>query len=99
MSLLPPCNDALRMHIERANYQALIWYNASVANPEIPSPCGHGWKMEADQLEIQWTEGELMPQDLFEVLVRGEEPLDFQESLEDETPELVNLNDIVFEDC
>ena len=28
MNLLPPCKDVMRMHIERANHQALVWYNA-----------------------------------------------------------------------
>ena len=25
ISLLPPCRESLRMHIQRANYQTLIW--------------------------------------------------------------------------
>ena len=28
------CKDALRMHIERANYQPLVLYNADKARPD-----------------------------------------------------------------
>ena len=28
LSLLPPCKDSLYMHMQRANYQAMIWNNS-----------------------------------------------------------------------
>ena len=42
ISLLPPCQQALRMHIMRANYQAHIWKQAHTGHPDIPNPSGHG---------------------------------------------------------
>ena len=36
MSLLPPCRESLKMHVRRANYQALIWKKADQATPSIP---------------------------------------------------------------
>ena len=42
ISLLPPCQQALRMHIMRANYQAHIWKQAHIGHPDIPNPSGHG---------------------------------------------------------
>ena len=68
MSLLPPSEDALRMHIERANYQAFVWYNADKVRPRIPQPCWHGWTMDDGQLSFRWTEGDLLPQELVNTL-------------------------------
>ena len=40
---LPPCQDALKKHCARANYQAAIWRNCLTACPDIPPPHdGHG---------------------------------------------------------
>ena len=92
MALLPPCKDASTMHAMRANYQALIWYQADEASPSIPLPQGHGWDMVDSQLQMQWTEGLLIPQELAEVLV--EQPV--HEDDEEEAPEMINLVDYVF---
>ena len=48
ISLLPHCQQALRKHILRANYQALIWRKADIAYPDIPHPSGHGWNLSED---------------------------------------------------
>ena len=93
MSLLPPCRDSLRMHIKRANYQALIWYHSRHALPCIPGPSGHGWQITEGQLSIKWTENDLMPQEL--VLMEEPEQSDVQE--EEEIPDIVNLTDIIFD--
>jgi hypothetical protein len=47
---LPPTQDALLLHIRRAHYQALVWRNSTVANPELPNPQTSGWCMEQDKL-------------------------------------------------
>jgi len=59
------------MHIKWSIYQDLILYKENLANQVIPSDCGHGWQMEAGQLEIQLTEG-VKPQELIEVLLNDE---------------------------
>ena len=43
---LPPCEDCLRKHSERANYQTAVWKNA-IENGDIPSPTGKGWKLNS----------------------------------------------------
>ena len=93
MSLLPPCKDAMEMHLRRATYQALVWYNANKANPDIPSPCGQGWEMDDGHLSIKWTESDLLPQELVNVLT--ENPGTFDQ-IDGETPQLDSLDDIVF---
>jgi len=40
LSLLPPCQSSLQMHVRRANYVAYMWKQAHSAHPEIPSPVG-----------------------------------------------------------
>lgn len=44
--ILLPTPDALREGILLAHYQMLIWNKDTVPNPTLPSPAGHGWKME-----------------------------------------------------
>ena len=41
MSLLPPCRDSLRMHVKRANFQALVWNDADKANAFILARAGY----------------------------------------------------------
>ena len=41
---LPPCEDSLRQHSIRANYQSAIWRHSLVTFPDVPYPqCGHSW--------------------------------------------------------
>ena len=58
MSLLPSCRESLKMHVRRANYEALIWKKADQATPIIPGPDGHGWNTNVEGgLAICWTNG------------------------------------------
>ena len=93
MSLLPPCKDALRMHIRHANYQALIWYQADQAVQNLPPADGHGCCTTDGKLEIKWTEGDMLPQELVDIMLDEPEQSEDQEEL----PELYNLTDTVFE--
>ena len=40
---LPPTHDALALHIQRSNYQAMVWLNAIVPIPSLPQPEECGW--------------------------------------------------------
>jgi len=55
---LPPCVDTLRKHCDRANYQAAIWRRSLQSCWHIPSPVGHGWKLEEGRLIVNWMSGE-----------------------------------------
>ena len=113
LSLLPPCQASLHMHIERVNYQTTIWKQAHVAAPNVPSPVGCGWKMEDGCLSVDWIKGDMMPQQLADVLddnnttESGErttaemdlEPeYEFFENEIEEDDEIENMLDIIFED-
>ena len=41
---LPPTRGALLQAVLRAHYQAIVWDNDVVANPDIPSPENYGWE-------------------------------------------------------
>lgn len=43
---LPPTSDALRYHILRAHYQAMVWHHAGHAKPQLPAAYRYGWKQE-----------------------------------------------------
>ena len=54
-SQLPFCEDSLRMHSQRANYQAAIWRRSLQCAAYVPHPKDHGWTVSEDgQLEINW---------------------------------------------
>ena len=95
LSLLPPCRDCLHMHILRANYQALIWNSADKAYQEIPSPDGHGWKLdEIGNISFEWTKGEILPNELIDILSNSTDG-----EVEEEDIEMgVSLDDVVFDD-
>ena len=65
---LPPCQNALRKHIDRANYQARVWKNCLVPYPQIPNPSGHGWKLENSQFTIDWMTIPPAPDSILEFL-------------------------------
>ena len=53
---LPPCEDTLRQHTIRANYQAAIWRRSLENNVSIPDPAdGYGWiKSHDGNLNVKW---------------------------------------------
>ena len=107
ISLLPPCRDALKMHIRRANYQAMIWYQADKADANVPPPEVHGWALKDDKLDYKWTSGDLMPPELSNIVVEepdsedeaDEEGMTREEEEEErEEEELLNMIDIIYEE-
>jgi hypothetical protein len=43
---LPPTSDALKLHIERAHFQASVWKQANVVKPVLPFPITMGWSLD-----------------------------------------------------
>lgn len=43
LTQLPPCEDCLRQHSLRANYQTAIWKRCLEIFPEVPEPEDHAW--------------------------------------------------------
>ena len=66
LSLMPPCSKVLKLHIQRANYQTLIWRMSSVSQPSFPKPERNGWKIGETGLEIDWYGGDFVPKELLD---------------------------------
>ena len=52
---LPPCSDALDLHIMRANYQAKIWRESLLQCQSDMDPLENGWTLDDDgEFSIKW---------------------------------------------
>jgi len=81
LSLLPPCQRTLHLHLERANYVAKIWKSAGTAMVDLPTPAQHGWNEEGD---IFWTD-DIFPDNLNDYVAMNEdndEEEDFEDDIE-----------------
>ena len=66
---MPPCKKVLKLHMQRANYQTLIWRKAVLNYPDLPKPETSGWTENAQgDLEIQWYKDNFIPDELQDVL-------------------------------
>eukprot|EP00794_Sanderia_malayensis_P001475 gene1475-1633_t len=67
--LLPPCQNSLRQHCLRANYQAYIWRQALTPSIDIAPPEQNGWQiMEDGLLAIRWMTCKPAPEEVLELL-------------------------------
>ncbi len=73
----------------------MIWCKADQAIPDIPSPEGHGWYQDNGKLNFQWTDGDLMPKELVDVLI-DELPDSDDEEIE-HNQEIVSYTDDIFD--
>lgn len=100
LCMLPPCRSSLQLHARRANYVAHVWKNAQVQYQHLPSPVGNGWIQACDgSIEIQWTTGSILPQQLVDILYSNNTQSACDEIFEytDEI-EVDNIIDAVFDD-
>ncbi len=52
---IPPTQAALKQHIKRTCFQANIWNQSLVLDPEIPDPSDWGWTNETTGWQPLWT--------------------------------------------
>jgi hypothetical protein len=50
LAQLPPAEASFQQHVLRASWQTKVWLASHVANPELGTPDGNGWKRHADCL-------------------------------------------------
>ena len=48
---LPPCEDVLRLHIRRANYQAYIWRQSLASQQHQADPLENGWCLDDEPMD------------------------------------------------
>lgn len=46
---LPPTTGSLKLHVQRAQYMAMVWRKASESHPSLPSPVAYGWQLLSDE--------------------------------------------------
>ena len=69
---LPPTEDELLLHCQRATYVTCIWKSALSPNVDATDPVGHGWcKVRTETLEIKWMNQKPAPDALLEFLSCG----------------------------
>ncbi|GFN92492.1 hypothetical protein PoB_001899800 [Plakobranchus ocellatus] len=55
LSQMPPCQDVLMLHTQRAYFQIKIWRASSSNFPDLPKPENNGWRLSSSGgLEIKW---------------------------------------------
>ena len=47
---MPLTSNALRFHLMRSHYQALVWKQAICTDLAIPQPHGMGWQLDGELL-------------------------------------------------
>lgn len=75
LSLLPPCETNLKLHIIRANYVASIFRKANHLILDLDEPTNHGWD---ERGEVIWS-SVCYPDDVSELLIGQEEVEDEDE--------------------
>ena len=68
---LPPTHDALRFHLMRVHYQAMIWRKANCPAPNLPTPTDSGWKKVASELKPELMSLSPIPKSCLEVISCG----------------------------
>ena len=63
LSVLPPCQSSLFLHIERANYVAAMWKHTNQAMLELPEISNHRWNIDGS---INWII-DAFPEDITEM--------------------------------
>lgn len=93
---LPPCKSCLVQHIRRVNYQVGIWKHAHIKKPHIPAATdGHGWTLNHNKLEPLWTEDDILPVKLVDVLEKVLENTGDSDS-DEETNEETEDSDLAY---
>ena len=69
LSLLPPCQQSIRLYFKRSNYVAKIWKTCLIPMQCYPSINEHGWSEDGT---IVWTES-ILPDNIYELLLNENE--------------------------
>lgn len=64
---LPPTSDTLKLHVQRANYQSLVWATAVEQHPSLPLATDCGWKLEDGTLKPIFMTREPSPMDYLKI--------------------------------
>jgi len=48
---MAPTSDAIRFHLMRVHYQAMIWRNTHCLTPQLPASSEMGWRLDESGLQ------------------------------------------------
>lgn len=65
---LPPNQDALKLHVMRANYQCKIWRSAIESKINCPSPHNYGWIVEDETIRVLWLDQPYAPPNILKTI-------------------------------
>ena len=78
----------------------MLWNSAQERFPDIPEPTGHGWTTDdKGKLTYDWACGDIMPQELIDIISETELGEENQATDSDEDGEIEengNMNDYIF---
>eukprot|EP00794_Sanderia_malayensis_P010661 gene10661-biopygen8528 len=86
LSLLPPCKENLRLHILRANYVAMIFWQANGLMLQLDAQVDHGWNESGS---VRWSDT-CYPEDISELSLSQ---VEVNEELEAESVECSDSDD------
>lgn len=66
---LPPTTNSIYHHIQRVNYQTMVWKRCLLQMQQLPSPLGNGWEMTESQLKPVLMSQDAAPEGLVELTV------------------------------
>ena len=89
LATFPPCLASLEQHIRRCNYQVAIWRHANENIQELPAATDHGWVSVGEVLEPLWCLGDVLPEDLSELV----EDMDQSGSDDDVLPDVEDTSE------
>ena len=103
LARLPPCQSALKPHIQRVNHRAALYKRANEAILEKPNQYddGHGWVNKHEGvLEPMWSFGPIMPTSLVDLLVTCDREVveEEEEKREDGDMDNIELDDLIDSD-
>ena len=102
LARLPPCQSALKPHIQRVNHRAALYKQSNEAILEKPNPYddGQGWvNTHEGVLEPMWSFCHIMPTPLVDLLFTcGREVVEEEEEREDGDMDNIDLDDLIDSD-
>ena len=90
--------DSLEMHIRRVNYQSYIWLHADDKQPDLQDLEVSGWKVRTEGIESEWTNGDIVPQELIEILCASGDEHGNETDEDGDEVEMVSLIGDIFDD-
>ena len=86
---LPPCKNSLKPHVDRVIFQLKRLKLSNVKKPDIPNPApDHGWIVsESGHLEPKWTDGDILPQQMVDILAAQNNDADSESDSSDDDRE------------